>query len=81
MTKRFAVLLAAASVVCAAPALADEVVIHRSAPDVTVGSGPDTVVREHEVVREREPRDKVIIKKHVDEPAVVEKKTIIHHDD
>jgi hypothetical protein len=43
---------------------------------VTVGSGPDRVVKEKEVVREREPRDKVIIQKDR-RPDVVEKKTII----
>jgi hypothetical protein len=46
----------------------------------TVGSGQDRVVREKEVVREREPREKVIVKER-HEPTVVEKKTIIKDHD
>jgi hypothetical protein len=75
--KRIAILLIASAAVCAAPALAEDVVIKKS-PSVTVGS--DTVVKEREVVREREPRSNVIVKEKHDEP-VVEKKTIINERD
>jgi hypothetical protein len=76
--KRIAILLIASAAVCSAPALAEDIVIKKSSPDVTVGS--DTVVKEREVVREREPRSKVIVKEKQDEP-VVEKKTIIKERD
>jgi hypothetical protein len=76
--KRIAILLIASAAVCSAPALAEDIVIKKSTPDVTVGS--DTVVKEREVVREREPRSKVIVKEKQDEP-VVEKKTIIKERD
>ena len=77
--KRIAVLLIA-SAVFAAPAIAEEVGVGVGVgpvgAGVTVGSGPDRVVKEKEVVREREPRDKVIIEKDR-RPDVVEKKTNI----
>jgi hypothetical protein len=78
--KRIAVLLAVSAALCT-PALAEEVGVGVGPVGVTVGSGPDHVVREKEVIREREPHDKVIIKKERS-PTVVEKekKTIIHHD-
>lgn len=79
MITRLAIVVAAAMTL-ALPAFAEDVVIKDRTvhPDVTVGSGP--VVKEKEVIREREPRDKVIIKEHRDEPRV-EKKTIIHDHD
>ena len=49
-------------------------IIKKSSPSYTTGS--DVVVKEKQVVREREPSSKVIIKEKRDEP-VVEKKTII----
>ena len=77
--KRIAVLLIA-SAAFAAPAIAEEVGVGVGVgpvgAGVTVGSGPDRVVREKEVIREREPRDKVIIQKDR-RPDVVERKTII----
>ena len=80
MINRFA-LIVVASACCAMPAMAEEVGVGVGPVGVTVGSGPDRVVHEREVVREREPRDeKVIIKKERD-PAVVEKKVIIDHRD
>jgi len=80
--KRFALLVAAsAAIAVATPALAEEVGVGVGPVGVTVGSGPDRV-REREVIRERDhrPADKVIIKKER-HPDVVEKKTIIHHED
>lgn len=74
--KRIAVLLFASAAICCSPALAEEVGVGVGPVGVTVGSGPDHVVKEKEVIKEREPRDKVIVKEHRDEP-VVEKKTII----
>src|SRR4051812_46320918 len=78
MYKRFAVLLIAAAV--SAPAVAEEVGVGVGVgpfgAGVTVGSGHDRVVREREVIREREPREKVIIKKER-RPEVVEKKKVI----
>jgi hypothetical protein len=78
--KRIAILLVASAAIFCSPAVAEEVGVGVGVgpvgAGVTVGSGPDRVVREKEVVREREPRDKVIVKEHRDEP-VVEKKTII----
>ena len=68
--KRIAVLLVASAAVCAAPALADEVVVTKPDVGVTVGSGP--AVKEKEVIRERTPREKVIVKEH-SEPTVIEK--------
>jgi hypothetical protein len=76
--KRMAMVLVASCI--ALPALADEVGVRVGPVGGTVGSDRhDTVVKEREVVREREPRDKVIVKEKSD-PTVVEKKTIIHHD-
>jgi hypothetical protein len=65
----------------AIPAFAEEVGVGVGPVGVTVGSGPDRVVRDKEVVREREPRDKVIVKEHRDHDPVVEKKTVIHDHD
>ena len=81
MINRFA-LIVVASVCCAMPAVAEEIGVGVGPVGVTVGSGPDRVVREREVIREREPRreEKVIIKKERD-PAVVEKKVIIDRRD
>jgi hypothetical protein len=80
MQKYLPILVVAAAALCAAPSFAEEVGIGVGVgpvgAGVTVGSGPDRVIHEREVVREREPRDKVIIKEHRDEP-VIEKKTII----
>ena len=77
--RRFALILVASAALCA-PAIAEEVGVGVGVgpvgAGVTVGSGPDRVVREREVVRERAPRDKVIIQKDR-RPDVVEKKTII----
>ena len=77
--KRIAILLLA-SAAFTVPAIAEEVGVGVGVgpvgAGVTVGSGPDRVVREREVVRERAPRDKVIIQKDR-RPDVVEKKTII----
>ena len=78
--KRVAILLVASATLCCAPAFAEEVGVGVGVgpvgAGVTIGSGPDRVVREKEVVREREPRDKVIIEKER-RPEVIEKKTII----
>jgi hypothetical protein len=61
----------------ALPALAEEVGVRVGPVDATVGSSrSETVVKEKEVVKEREPREKVIVKERND-PTVVEKKTII----
>jgi hypothetical protein len=80
MLKRFTILVvASAAIAVAAPAFAEEIGVGVGPVGVTVGSGPDRVVHEREVVREREPREKVIIKKDR-EPDVVEKKTIIKRD-
>jgi hypothetical protein len=75
--KRIAMLVIAAAV-CAAPAFAEDVVIKKSSPSITTGS--DVVVKVKQVIREREPSSKVIIKEKRDEP-VVEKKTIIKERD
>ena len=74
--KRIAILLIASAAICT-PALAEEVGVGVGPVGVTVGSGPDRVVREKEIVREREPREKVIVKEHRDEPLVEKKTTII----
>ena len=81
MINRFA-LVVVATACCAMPAVAEEIGVGVGPVGVTVGSGPDRVVREREIVREREPRreEKVIIKKERD-PAVVEKKVIIDRRD
>jgi len=77
MLKRFTVLaVASAAIGFAAPAVAEEVGVGVGPVGVTVGSGPDRVVHEREVVREREPREKVIIKRDR-APDVVEKRTTI----
>ncbi len=47
---------------------------------MTVGSGPGGVVGEKEVIRERAPHDKVIVKERHHEPTV-ERKTIIKERD
>jgi hypothetical protein len=84
LMKRIALLIAAsAAIAVAAPAFAEEVGVGVGPVGVTVGSSPDHVVREREVIRERDhrPADKVIIKKERErDPTVVEKKTIIHRD-
>jgi hypothetical protein len=79
--KRIALVLIASAALCA-PALAEEIGVGVGPVGVTVGSGPDRVVREKEIVREREPRaeKKVIIEKDR-RPDVVEKKTIIKERD
>src|ERR1700750_667504 len=73
--KRIAMALVASCI--ALPALAEEVGVRVGPADATVGSSrSETVVKEKEVVKEREPRDKVIVKER-HQPTVVEKKTII----
>ena len=74
--KRIAILLIASAAICT-PALAEEVGVGVGPVGVTVGSGPDRVVREKEIVREREPREKVIVKEHHDAPVVEKRTTII----
>jgi hypothetical protein len=78
--KRIAVLLVASAAIVCGPAFAEEVGVGVGVgpvgAGVSVGSGPDRVVKEKEVIREREPRDKVIIEKER-RPETVEKKTII----
>jgi hypothetical protein len=80
--KRIAVLLIASAALCA-PAVAEEVGVGVGPVGVTVGTGPDRVVREREIVREREPRHEkeVIIKKDHDRDVDVTKKTIIKERD
>ncbi len=74
------ILAAVAASALAVPALADEVGVRVGPVDATVGAGSsETVVKEKEVIKEREPREKVIVKEKTD-PTVVEKKTVIHHD-
>jgi len=84
MVKRFSVLIVA-STLLAIPAMAEEVGVGVGVgpvgAGVTVGSSPDRVVREREVIREREPREKEVIIKKDREPDVVEKKTIIKERD
>ena len=79
--KRIALVLIASAALCS-PALAEDVIVKPPSVGVTIGSGPDRVVREREIVREREPRveKKVIIQKER-QPDVVEKKTIIRERD
>ena len=82
--KRIAVLLVASAAICCSPAIAEEVGVGVGPVGVTVGSGPDRVVHEREVVREREHRDgdkTVIIKKDRPDREVIEKKTIIRDRD
>jgi hypothetical protein len=83
MIGRFAVLLVAASVCSAVPAGAEEIGVGVGPVGVTVGSGPDRVVREREVIREREPRveKKVIIKKDRDHDRDGSRTTVIEHRD
>ena len=82
--KRVAIALVAACF--AMPALAEDVGVGVRVGPVgvgvgTTGSSSTTVVREREVVRERQPRDKtVIIKKERDPDVTIEKKTIIRRD-
>jgi hypothetical protein len=78
MINRLTVLVVTtAAIAIAAPAVAGEVGVGVGPVGVTVGSGPDRVVREREVIRERDRApDKVIIKKER-EPRVIEKKTTI----
>ena len=82
MINRFA-LVVVATACCAMPAVAEQIGVGVGPVGVTVGSGPDRVVREREVIREREPRreEKVIIKKERDPDVVVEKKVIIDRRD
>ena len=81
--KRIAILLIATAAICQ-PAFAEEVGVGVGVgpvgAGVTVGSGPDRVVREHEIIREREPREKVIIKKEHRPEVREEKKVIIDRD-
>ena len=82
MINRFAILVAAtAAVAFAGPASAEQIGVGVGPVGVTVGSGPDRVVREREVIHERDRGpDTVVIKKERERrPAkVIEKKTIIH---
>ena len=74
--------LVAIAITLAMPAFAEEVGVHVGpvGAGVTVGSGPDRV-REREVIREREPRDKVIVKERHAPTVVEKKKTIIKERD
>jgi hypothetical protein len=83
MINRFAFLVAVSAVAAiATPAVAGEVGVGVGPVGVTVGSGPDRVVREREVIHERDRApDKIIIKKEEHRPKVIEKKTIIHDHD
>jgi hypothetical protein len=81
MLKRFAVLIVASGALAlATPAIAGEVGVGVGPVGVTVGSGPDHVVHEREVIRERRPADEKVIIKKDHRPDVVEKKVIIRHD-
>lgn len=87
MMNRLAVLLvAAAAIGVAAPAGAEEIGVGVGPVGVTVGSGPshERVVREREIIRERDHRDgdkKVIIKKDRDHDRDRgDRTTIIEHD-
>jgi hypothetical protein len=86
--KRFAVLLIGFTAISSASAMAEEVDVRVGPADTTVRSTPDTVgsgavVRETEVIREREPRDReVTVEEHREAPVVgTEKKTIIQKDE
>ena len=82
MINRFAVLVAASAVAAiATPAFAGEVGVGVGPVGVTVGSGPDHVVREREVIHERDRRPDAVIIKKERRPKVIEKKTIIHDND
>lgn len=82
MINRFAVLIAASAVAAVAtPAFADQIGVGVGPVGVTVGSGPDHVVREREVIRERDRRPDTVIIKKERHPKVIEKKTIIHDND
>ena len=82
MINRFAVLIAASVVAAVAtPAFADQIGVGVGPVGVTVGSGPDHVVREREVIRERDRRPDTVIIKKERHPRVIEKKTIIHDHD
>jgi hypothetical protein len=82
MINRFAVLIAASAVAAVAtPAFADQIGVGVGPVGVTVGSGPDHVVREREVIRERDRRPDTVIIKKERHPRVIEKKTIIHDHD
>jgi hypothetical protein len=82
MLKRFTVLIVACGAIAfAAPAIAEEVGVGVGPVGVTVGSGPDHVVHEREVIKERRPADEKVIIKKDHRPDVVEKKTIIRHND
>jgi len=85
MINRFAVLVAVSTAAAfATPAFAEQIGVGVGPVGVTVGSGPDRVVREREVIHERDRGpDTVVIKKERERrPAkVIEKKTIIHDND
>ncbi len=82
--RRIAFILVASASLCA-PALAEEVGVGVGVgpvgAGVTVGSGPDRVVIEREVIREREPANKKVIIEKERQPTVVEKKTIVKERD
>jgi hypothetical protein len=82
MINRFAVLIAASAVAAiATPALAEQIGVGVGPVGVTVGSGPDRVVREREVIHERDRRPDTVIIKKERRPKVIEKKVIIHDND
>jgi hypothetical protein len=82
MLKRFTILIVASGAIAfAAPGIAEEVGVGVGPVGVTVGSGPDHVVHEREVIRDRRPADEKVIIKKDHRPDVVEKKTIIKHED
>ena len=82
MINRFAILVAASAVAAiATPVCAEQIGVGVGPVGVTVGSGPDRVVREREVIHERDRRPDTVIIKKDRQPRVIEKKTIIHDND
>jgi hypothetical protein len=82
MINRFAILVAVSTAAAfATPAFAEQIGVGVGPVGVTVGSGPDHVVREREVIRERDRRPDAVIIKKERHPKVIEKKTIIHDND
>jgi len=85
MPKHISIILLASATLLAVPAGAEEVGVGVGVGPVgvgvTVGSGPDRVVREREVIREREPATKKVIIEKERRPVVEKKTTIIKERD
>ena len=76
---RKVLMIAAATCALAAPAFADEVVVHRPAVGVTVDQAPPATERKTVIKKDGPDGQTTVVKK--DHADGTRSKTVIHHDD